>query len=63
MLALIRRPLTPAPLTAQVERFRGTSAGWQPLGSPRSAAAAARLAALMGRINPAATLRVRTLSA
>jgi len=65
MLTLIRRTLTPAPapLTAQAERFRGTAAGWQPIGGPRPAAAAARLAALAGRIDPAATLRVRTLSA
>jgi hypothetical protein len=65
MLALIRRTLTPAPapLTAQAERFRGTAAGWQPIGGPRPAAAAARLAALIGRIDPAATLRVRTLAA
>ena len=63
MLTLIRRTLTPAPLTAQAERFRGTAAGWQPIGGPRPAAAAARLAALAGRIDPAATLRVRTLAA
>jgi hypothetical protein len=65
VLALIRRTLTPAPapLTAQAERFRGTAAGWLPLGGPRPAAAAARLAALAARIDPAATLRVRTLAA
>ena len=65
MFTLIRRTLTPAPapLTAQAERYRGTAAGWLPLGGPRPAAAAARLAALAGRIDPAATLRVRTLAA
>jgi hypothetical protein len=62
MFTLIRRPLTPAPLTAQAERYRGTAAGWLPLGGPRPAAAA-RLAALAARIDPAATLRVRTLAA
>lgn len=59
MLALITRPLTaPAAPLAQAARFRGLARGWEPLGRPRTPAQAARLAALMARIDPAATLRV-----
>ena len=47
----------PAPALAQVARFRGLAAGWQPAGRPRAAADAARLVALWQRIDPAATLR------
>jgi hypothetical protein len=47
----------PAPALAQVARFRGLAAGWQPAGAPRAAADAARLVALWQRIDPAATLR------
>jgi hypothetical protein len=54
--ALFNRP---APL--QVTRYRGTVAGWQPIGSPRPAADAARLIAVWQRINPAATLRARAV--
>jgi hypothetical protein len=54
--ALFNRP---APL--QVTRYRGTVAGWQPIGTPRPAADAARLITLWQRINPAATLRARAV--
>ena len=47
----------PAPALAQVARFRGLAAGWQPAGAPRAAADAARLVALWDEIDPAATLR------
>lgn len=51
---MINRPAT---ALAQVARFRGLAAGWQPAGAPRPAADAARLLALWQRIDPAATLR------
>jgi hypothetical protein len=55
--------LTPSPLTAaplaQVARYRGASAGWQPIGCPRPLPQAQRLAALVARIDPAATLRAK----
>jgi hypothetical protein len=56
--ALFNRP---APALLQVTRYRGTVAGWQPIGAPRPAADAARLIAVWQRINPAATLRARPL--
>ena len=52
---LFTRPAAPA--LAQVARYRGMAAGWQPAGRPRAAADAARLVALWQRIDPAATLR------
>jgi len=52
---LFTRPAAPA--LAQVARYRGMGAGWQPAGRPRAAADAARLMALWQRIDPAATLR------
>jgi hypothetical protein len=56
--AMLARLLNrPAPALAQVARFRGLAAGWQPAGAPRAAADAARLVALWQRIDPAATLR------
>ena len=51
---LFNRPAQPL---AQVARFRGLAAGWQPAGAPRPVADAARLMALWQRIDPAATLR------
>ena len=55
--------LTPSPLTAaplaQVARYRGAAAGWQPIGCPKPVAQAQRLASLIARIDPAATLRLR----
>ncbi len=53
--------LTAAPKTAQVARYRGTAAGWIPAGGPRPAADAARLITLWQRVDPAATLRARSL--
>lgn len=53
-----RSPLTAAPL-AQVARYRGASAGWQPIGCPRPLPQAQRFAALIARIDPAATLRAK----
>jgi hypothetical protein len=42
--AMLARLLNrPAPALAQVARFRGLAAGWQPAGAPRAAADAARL--------------------
>jgi hypothetical protein len=49
----------PAPALVQVARYRGTAAGWQLIGAPRTAADAARFLAMWERIDPAATLRVR----
>jgi hypothetical protein len=49
----------PAPALAQVARYRGCAAGWQPAGGPRPADQAARLVAIWQRIDPAATLRAR----
>lgn len=43
---------------AQLMRYRGCQAGWQPIGRPRSADDAARLSALLQRIAPSATLRI-----
>lgn len=65
MFALITRTLSPAPAAslAQVARFRGVARGWEPLGRTRTPAQAARLAALVARIHPTATLRVRHLAA
>ena len=54
--AMLTRTAPAQPL-AQVARFRGLAAGWQPAGAPRAAADAARLMALWQRIDPAATLR------
>jgi hypothetical protein len=45
----------------QVARYRGTAAGWQAIGRPRSAADAARFVSLWARIDPAATLRARPI--
>ena len=45
----------------QVARYRGTAAGWQAIGRPRSAADAARFVSLWTRIDPAATLRARPI--
>jgi hypothetical protein len=56
--ALFNRP---APALSQVTRYRGTVAGWQPIGTPRPAADAARLITLWQRIDPAATLRARAV--
>ena len=56
--ALFNRP---APALLQVTRYRGTVAGWQPIGTPRPAGDAARLITLWQRINPAATLRARAV--
>ena len=41
----------------QVLRYRGTSIGWQAIGSARSVSDAERLLSLWARIDPAATLR------
>jgi hypothetical protein len=41
-----------------VSRYRGTAAGWQPIGSRTSYEAAARLRTTLLRIDPAATLRL-----
>ena len=46
----------------QLQRFRGTAAGWQPIGLPRSAASADRLSATLARIAPEATLRTIPLA-
>jgi hypothetical protein len=56
---LFSRPAQPL---AQVARFRGLAAGWQPAGAPRPAADAARLVALWQRIDPVATLRATPVS-
>jgi hypothetical protein len=58
MRALFNRP---APALSQVARYRGTVAGWQPIGAPRPAADAARLITLWQRVDPAATLRARAV--
>ena len=50
-----------ATLSLQVARYRGTAAGWQAIGRPRSAADAARFVSLCARIDPAATLRARPI--
>ena len=65
MLPPILRLLFPRPSAPmlQLQRFRGTAAGWQPIGSPRSAASAQRLGATLARINPTATLRTVPLAA
>ena len=41
-----------------VARYRGTAAGWQPVGSRTSYADAARLRGALQRIHPAATVRL-----
>jgi hypothetical protein len=51
----------PASALLQVTRYRGTAAGWQPIGAPRPAADAARMLTLWQRIDPAATLRARAV--
>lgn len=53
--------LTPAPAPAPLAvlmRYRGTLRGWIPVGPVRPVADAHRLAALMARTLPTATLRV-----
>ena len=45
----------------QLIRYRGTVAGWQPIGRPRNAADAARLVSVWERIDPCATLRTRPI--
>ena len=44
---------------AQVERYRGCRDGWQPIGSPRSIAAAERVRDLAQRCFPDALIRAR----
>ena len=51
----------PAPALLQVTRYRGTAAGWQPIGAPRPAADAARMLTLWQQIDPAATVRARAV--
>lgn len=46
----------------QLQRFRGSSAGWQAIGAPRSAASAERLSATLARVAPEATLRTIPLT-
>ena len=46
----------PTPLL-QVARYRGTAAGWQNAGAPRTPERAAHLIAVWRRIDPTATLR------
>ena len=41
-----------------VARYRGTAAGWQPIGSRTSHAEAVRLRDALQRIDPAATVRL-----
>lgn len=48
-----------AAAAAQVARYRGSAAGWQPIGAPRPLAEAERLRALAARIAPEATLALR----
>ena len=55
-------PRASAPML-QLQRFRGSAAGWQAVGAPRSAAAAERLGATLARIAPEATLRTIPLTA
>jgi hypothetical protein len=43
--------------SVQVLRYRGTSIGWQAIGTRRTEAAAARFLATWARIDPCATLR------
>ena len=52
-----RRP-APAPVVT-VFRYRGIAAGWQPIGAPRPLAQAERLASIVRRISPAATIALR----
>jgi hypothetical protein len=54
LLSLFSRKREPV---AQVIRYRGVAAGWQAIGSARSASDAERLLSLWARIDPAATLR------
>ena len=65
MLSTILNRLFPRPSAPmlQLQRFRGTAAGWQPVGAPRSAASAERLSATLARISPTATLRTVPLTA
>ena len=55
-LRFARNPHTDYPIA--VSRYRGTTAGWQPIGSRTSYADAARLRDTLQRIDPAATLRL-----
>ena len=45
---------------AQVERYRGCRDGWQPIGYPRSIAAAERMRDLAQRCLPDSLIRVRS---
>ena len=44
--------------SAQLVRYRGTAAGWQPVGRPRTMPDAKRLQRYLGRISPEATLKL-----
>jgi hypothetical protein len=59
MLPTFLRSLFNRPVARlQLQRYHGTAAGWQPIGEPRSAASAERLAAVCGRIWPHRTYRL-----
>mgnify|MGYP003338002596 CR=1 FL=1 len=55
-LRFARNPHADCPII--VSRYRGTAAGWQPIGSRTSHTDAARLLATLKRIDPAATVRL-----
>ena len=65
MLPTILNRLFPRPSAPmlQLQRFRGSAAGWQPIGAPRSAASAEQFAATLARIAPEAKLRTIPLTA
>jgi len=59
MLAPLISLFRPASAPLQLLRYRGCAAGWQPIGQPRQPRDAHRLATLLGRISPSATLKLQ----
>lgn len=57
---MLRLPMSDT--IAQLQRYRGCQAGWQPIGGLRSADDAARLRNLLQRITPSATLRISSVA-
>jgi hypothetical protein len=54
-LGSLCRPVSPS---AQLVRYRGTAAGWQPIGQSRTIRDAKRLQHYLSRIAPEATLKL-----
>jgi hypothetical protein len=55
---LLRSLCRPVPSSAQLVRYRGTAAGWQPIGQSRTIRDAKRLQHYLARISPEATLKL-----